>query len=77
MTTTAPPLPSPARQVEQWNKRVAVGDWVEYRSVKDLSAPQRFQTRSEATVLSGHTAVVWLAGKSGCVCIDHCTRIAL
>ncbi len=27
---------------------------------------------TEAQVLGGHTAVVWLAGVSGCVALSHC-----
>lgn len=28
-------------------------------------------TRSEAQVLSGHTAVVWVAGVAGCIALGH------
>ena len=28
-------------------------------------------TRSHAEVLSGHTAVVWITGCVGCVCLSH------
>ena len=34
--------------------------------------PQLFTTRTGASVLSGHTCVVWLNGKSGCVTVDAC-----
>ena len=61
--------------VEAWNAKVKLGDTVEFREVRDAT-PQRFTTRSAAQLLSGHAAVVWLNGKSGCVCIDHCKAVA-
>ena len=66
---------NPEQEVADWNARVKVGDLVEYRSYPE-AAPQTFKTRTEAQVLSGHTAVVWLAGKSGCVCCDACRPVA-
>jgi hypothetical protein len=57
--------------VIQWNKTVKVGDEVVYRSHPGAD-PQLFKTRTEAQVLSGHTAVVWLDGKSGCVAVVAC-----
>lgn len=62
----------PVHEASEWNKHVKVGDEVEYREVVELDPPQLFTTRSEACVLSGHTAVVWLHGKAGCVAISHC-----
>ena len=62
---------NPEQEVADWNARVKIGDLVEYRSYPE-AAPQTFKTRTEAQVLSGHTAVVWLVGKSGCVYCDAC-----
>ncbi len=62
----------PVFEAAEWNRHVAVGDEVEYREVVEFSPPQLFTTRTEATVLSGHTAVVWLRGRVGCVAISHC-----
>ena len=62
---------NPAKEVEQWNATVRVGDTVEYRD-PPRAEPQQFTTRTEAEVLSGHTAVVWLNGKSGCVACSAC-----
>lgn len=67
---------SPEAQVEIWNASVEVGDWVEYREVLGEGEASLFRTRSVAQVLSGHTAVVWLEGKSGCVCLEHCSKAA-
>lgn len=63
---------APEKQVADWNARVRVGAEVDYRDYPDGKAV-RYTTRTEAQVLSGHTAVVWLNGKAGCVCIDACT----
>lgn len=64
----------PDKQVADWNNAVHVGQEVDYRS-DPHAAPQRFKTRCHAEVLSGHTAVVWLEGKSGCVSVDACTPV--
>lgn len=64
-----------AKAVEKWNAKVSVGDAVEYRSYPEAE-PQTFTTQTAAEILSGHTAVVWLNGKSGCVCLDACRPVA-
>lgn len=66
---------SPEAQVDRWNASVKVGDWVEYREVLGEGEGALFRTRSVAQVLSGHTPVVWLEGKRGCVCIEHCSQV--
>nr|WP_315242165.1 hypothetical protein [uncultured Albidiferax sp.] len=65
---------SPDQQVADWNNAVHVGQAVDYRGFPD-DAPQRFKTRTLASVLSGHTAVVWLEGKSGCVTLESCAPV--
>ncbi|MDO8180185.1 MAG: hypothetical protein Q7T62_18210 [Undibacterium sp.] len=64
----------PTEQVKHWNQTVKIGQVVEYRS-DPYAEPQRFNTICNAEVLSGHTAVVWLEGKSGCVTLDSCTPV--
>jgi hypothetical protein len=66
---------NPAKEVADWNARVKVGDTVEYAEVIGLTASKQYKTSTAAEVLSGHTAVVWLEGKSGCVCVSHCTPV--
>lgn len=67
--------PNPQKEVDAWNARVSIGDTVEY--VDHPGAPtEKFTTASAAEALSGHTAVVWLNGKSGCVCVSHCKPVA-
>lgn len=64
--------PNPQKEVDAFNARVKVGDAVEYSEVVGLGTPAVYRTRTEAEILSGHTAVVWLEGKSGCVSVSHC-----
>lgn len=68
-------IPNPQKEVDAWNSRVKVGDTVEYTDYPGAE-PKRFTTATDAEILSGHTAVVWLNGKSGCVCVSHCKRVA-
>lgn len=68
-------LSCPHDAVALFNATVSIGDTVEYSEVLG-DPPQVFTTRSSASVLSGHTAVVWLNGKTGCVCVDHCKKVA-
>jgi len=66
---------TPQQEVDEWNAAVQLGDSVEYSEVVGISVPQVFTTRTPASVLSGHTAVVWLDRKPGCVCLSHCRKI--
>lgn len=68
--------PNPQKEADAFNAQVKIGDEVIYHEVIGDGKPQRFRTRTEAQVLSGHTSVVWLDGKSGCVCTSHCTKAA-
>lgn len=67
--------PNPQKEVDAWNARVQVGQMVQYAEVNGLTEPKTFKTRTPAELLSGHTAVVWLEGKSDCVCVSHCKPI--
>lgn len=64
---------SPQKVADLWNRTIAVGDAVEFREA-DGEPPQVYTTRTPAEVLSGHTAVVWLNGKSGCVACELCRK---
>jgi hypothetical protein len=57
---------------KEWNEKNPVGTWVKYHPVIGDSSFQSYQTRSQAIVLSGHTAVVWLDGMAGCVALEAC-----
>ena len=69
------PKKNPQREVADWNNRVQIGDLVEYRSYLPDGPVSQHRTRTRAEVLSGHTAVVWLEGKAGCVAVSHCRKI--
>ncbi len=66
-----------------WNHKHPIGTPVLYRSVTGYKAgetlrwppPMETKTRSEAYVLSGHTAVVFVEGVAGCVALDACEVI--
>lgn len=64
------------QEVAAFNRRFNVGDPVDYYEIVDdierTGKSKRYVTRTPAQILSGHTAVVWLEGKSGCVCCSHC-----
>lgn len=65
------PMGTPQSKVDRWNSMMPVGAQVVYR--KDDGSKVVTKTRTEAQVLSGHTAVVWLDGVSGCVAIECVT----
>ncbi|WP_203617803.1 hypothetical protein [Streptomyces bauhiniae] len=66
----------PAVAVATWNTRYPVGTPVTaYPGVRPEDDPtdERLdtRTRSEAQVLGGHTAVVWVDGHSACIALTH------
>jgi len=65
---------NPQKEVDAWNARVKVGATVTYAEVRGEDTKQ-YKTATAAEVLSGHTAVVWLHGRNGCVCVSHCKPI--
>lgn len=68
--------PSPAalkRQVDDFNARYPVGQAVTVRM--DDGSGRSTNTRSPAEVLSGHSAVVWLDGITGCYLLERVTPV--
>lgn len=61
---------SPINQSAAWNLAHSIGTRVRYFPVVDGIRYVETTTRSEAFVLSGHTAVVFIEGVSGCVALD-------
>ncbi|MDR0611488.1 MAG: hypothetical protein LBG58_15375 [Planctomycetaceae bacterium] len=63
--------------VDQFNRKVKIGDEVFYYPVlskncpPESQSPKRLKTKSEAWILGGHTAVVYLEGV-GNVAVTHC-----
>lgn len=50
--------------VDDWNARFPVG--TEVKMIKDSGDIVRTKTRSNAAVMGGHSAVIWLDGVAGC-----------
>ena len=70
--------PTPAelqRQCDQWNAAHDVGVTVSYEEIVGDGETHRAPSYSLAQVLSGHSPVIWLEGKRGCVHLDHCTAV--
>jgi hypothetical protein len=66
------PRPNPAKlraQCDVFNAQTAIGATV--RVKKDSGEMVETTTRSRAEVLSGHSAVIWLEGISGCYLLDR------
>jgi hypothetical protein len=61
------------RKVDDWNKRWPVGQAVTVR--RDNGEGLLTRTTSEAQMLSGHSAVIWLEGISGCYMLSRVTPV--
>jgi hypothetical protein len=57
--------------VDEWNKKYQIGQKVVV--LRDSGKQEVTVTKSQAQLLSGHTAVIWLEGITGCYCL---TRVA-
>lgn len=64
-----PNLAKLKKQCEDWNTVNHVG--CEVVLTRDDDVQLRTKTRSEAEVLSGHSAVIWLDGVRGCYALDR------
>ena len=65
--------PSPEqleKQCREWNAQHPVGSPIRYHSI--IGSPNHIMTtvREPAYVMSGHTAVCFVEGISGCVALD-------
>lgn len=61
------------KQCDDWNAAYPVGRDVVLS--KDSGEQFPTKTRSEAQVLSGHSAVIWVEGVSGCYLLD-CVKVS-
>ncbi|WP_432077751.1 hypothetical protein [Streptomyces sp. YPW6] len=73
---SAEPKPDPAADADRWNAQYPVGTAVfAYPGCRPEDDPKGTQlttrTRSESSVLGGHTAVVWVEGHSACISLTH------
>lgn len=65
---------SPEKAAEAFNRRFPVGsDVMLKKDFEDISV--RTKTHSEAFVMCGHSAVVFLEGVSGCYLITHVSEV--
>lgn len=60
------------QQCDRFNAAYPVGSAVRFRPVAGYRTTELTRTRSAAYVLSGHTAVIFVEGRAGCVALDHC-----
>ncbi|MDF2792347.1 MAG: hypothetical protein K0S85_100 [Pseudomonas orientalis] len=75
---STPARPSPAqlqKHCDTWNAANPVGTIVAYEEIRGGGETFRGKSASEAQVLGGHSAVIWLEGKSGCVDLGHCIAL--
>lgn len=56
-------------QCDAWNRNNDVGTNVNVKM--DSGEIRKTKTRSAAQVLSGHSAVIWLEGITGCYLLDR------
>lgn len=61
------------RQCDDFNRRYPVGQRVALK--RDGGDVVLTTTRTTAGILSGHSAVIWLEGISGCYLLDRVTPI--
>jgi hypothetical protein len=61
--------------VEAWNARHPVGTRVRYWTGLREGEGVESATRSRASVLGGHTAVVWVEGEAACNALTHVEAI--
>ncbi len=60
------------RECEAWNRKYPIGtDVLLNKDFVDELVPTK--TRSKASILSGHSVVIWLDGVSGCYLLSHVT----
>ncbi len=62
-----------AKQVHDFNRTNPIGTAVEFwPGVRDRYSKGKLgRTATQAQVLGGHTAVVWIEGHVGCVALTH------
>lgn len=60
-----------AHDVERFNQKWPVGTKVRYWTGLREGPGKEGKTSTDAELLGGHTAVVWIEGASGCVALTH------
>jgi hypothetical protein len=62
---------TPAEHVDAWNTTYPEGTPVRYWTGFRQGEGRTGRTRSAASVLEGHTAVVWVTGHGACIALTH------
>ena len=60
-------------KVEKWNRTHPISVLVDLKL--DNGKVKRTRTRTHATLLSGHSAVIWLHDVTGCYSLDRVTVV--
>lgn len=71
--------PTPAqlqRQVDNWNAKHPVGTVVSFEEFIGDGETHRGASTCDAWLFGGHTAAIFLEGKSGFVDLEHCKAVA-
>lgn len=63
--------------VNQFNLDCPIGSPVRYWTMLREGEGKTSQTRSEAQLLSGHTAVVWVEDHPACIALSHIQPIPM
>lgn len=64
------------KQVNDWNAQHPIGTRVmRYKLIHPLREGNETQTRSEAWIMGGHSAMVMVEGVSGGVCLESVTPL--
>jgi len=65
-----------AQAVNAFNKKNPVGTQVHYWTGMREGNGRISKTRTKASVLSGHTAVVWVEDHPACIALTHIEAVA-
>ncbi|WP_050513177.1 hypothetical protein [Streptomyces sp. JS01] len=79
LTQSGPAQPDPTAEADRWNAANPVGSLVvAYPGCRPEGNPKAkrltTRTRTKASVLGGHTAVVWVHGHGACIALTHVDR---
>ncbi len=62
---------SPIRLAHKFNQSFPIGTTVRYWTGTRDGIGKVSRTKTDAQVIGGHTAVIWLDDESGCIALSH------
>ena len=68
---------SKQRRVDDFNHHYPIGTPIRYWTGIREGEGKSGETRSEATLLGGHTPVVWVTGHAACIALSHIEPIGI